>query len=88
MDRAGIAVLLIEKEFCNTMRVILRMWDDGRGDYEEHFRCIVMLSNETVENVLDRNGGVLSLGARRELRDILDTAEHALSVGSVVRIVN
>lgn len=88
MDRAGFAVLSIEKEFCNAMRVTLRMWDEARGDYEEHFRCIVMLSNETVENVLDSKGAALSFDARRELRDILDNAELALSLGSVTRIVN
>ena len=87
-DRAGTAVLSIEKFLCNGVRLALRWWNDDRHDYDEQFYCFLRLSRRGVESAFGDRGIQLSPTALVEVQNVLDVAERSLAAGSVVRIVN
>lgn len=87
VDRAGIAVLTFERFCADGMRLILRIWNNDRADYDRQFDCLMKVSTDgrTVDCVLDLLGNPLPFLERKRLHEILETAECALSANTVIR---
>lgn len=89
LDRAGLAILMVEHSRADSARVVLRFWNDTQGAYDEDPICTLRLVKGAVAAVLDPTGRrALPILERQHLHDTLVTAEQALTAGSVVRIVN